>query len=221
MTLHPDIERVALLGWHVYPVSARGRRGCIKRITDLATCDLDQLERWSREFPGCNWAVLFGASKLWGLDCDVPPGHAHDGITNLANLVRVHGPLPNRPQARSGGGGLALFFRHDGEAIVGETGHPAPGIDPRRGRQSQTIPPSRHWRTGCPYRWIVAPWEVNPPPAPAWLLRLVTPPPAPTIAAAPPHGLATPEGARRYALAALRNAVQRVASAEVIASVVR
>ena len=213
MRLHPDIERVALLGWHLYPTSMRTKAACLRGATDAATCDLDQIERWSREFRGCNWRVVFGPSGLWGLDCDVPPGHANDGIANLNALVKLHGPLPARPQARSGGGGLALFFRHDGEPIIGEAGHPALGIDPRRGRQSQTIPPSRHHRTGQPYRWLGAPWEINAPLAPAWLLRLVAPPTPPPISDQPRRLRDAPEGRRRYVLAALRNAVQRVASA--------
>ncbi len=209
MKLHPDIERVALLGWHLYPASARSRAGCIKGGAEAATCDLDQLERWAREFGDCNWRVVFGPSGLWGLDCDVPPGHAHDGIAGLAALAEVHGPLPPRPQLRSGGGGLALFFRHDGERIIGDSGKPAPGIDPRRGRQSQTLPPSRHHRTRAPYRWLVAPWEISPPAAPAWLLRLVEPPPVP----ARPSPRPLVERGRPYAVAALRRAVEQVAAA--------
>lgn len=209
MRLHPDVERVALLGWHLYPASTYSRAGCIKNGTELASCDLDQLERWAHQFPSCNWRCVFGPSGLWGLDIDVPPMHANDGIKNLTALVQVHGPLPPRPQARSGGGGLALFFKHAGEAIIGEAGHPAPGIDPRRGRQSQTIPPSLHHRTHRRYRWIDAPWEITPPPAPEWLRRLVAPPPAPIAATPRPlsgHG-------RPYAVAALRRAVQQVATA--------
>jgi hypothetical protein len=213
MRLHPDIERVALLGWHVYPTSRRTKAACFRGATDAATCDLDQIERWSGEFRGCNWRVVFGPSGLWGLDCDVPPGHAHDGVANLAALAKVHDPLPAHPQARSGGGGLALFFRHDGEQIIGEAGHPALGIDPRRGRQSQTIPPSRHHRTCQSYRWLIAPWEIDAPLAPAWLLRLVAAPAPPAMPHRPQRRHDTPEGSRRYALAALRNAVQRVTSA--------
>jgi hypothetical protein len=179
MNIHPDIERVAALGWHVYPASAKSKAACIKNPTWRATTDLDQIAQWSREFPRCNWRVVFGPSRLWGLDCDVPPGHAHDGVANLAALVKVHGELPRRPTARSGGGGLGLFFRHNGERIIGEGGHPAPGIDPRRGGLSQTIPPSIHIRTRAPYRWLIPPWECEPPTAPAWLLRLVEPPPEP------------------------------------------
>ena len=185
MSLHPDIERVALIGWHVYPASSRSKAACLKGPTGAATCDLDQLERWSHEFPRCNWRVVCGPSGVWGLDCDVPPGHAYDGVAGLAALTKIHGPLPARPQLRSGGGGVALFFRHDGERLVGDAGNPSPGIDPRRGRQSQTIPPSRHIVTGKSYRWITAPWDLAPPPAPAWLLRLLEPPPEPEYRHAP------------------------------------
>jgi hypothetical protein len=211
MRLHPDVERVALLGWHLYPASNRSRAGCFKGATEAASCDLDQLDRWSRAYPDCNWRVVFGPSRLWGLDVDVPPGHAHDGIVSLAALVKVHGPLPRRPQLRSGGGGLALFFRSTGEQIIGKAGNPAPGIDPRRGRQSQSIPPSRHIVTGRSYRWLVAPWELAAPVAPLWLLQLLAPPPESMPAAPQPFR----ERGRPYALAALRRAVAHVALAPV------
>jgi hypothetical protein len=176
----PDIERVALLGWRVYPASRVSRAGCIKRGTELATYDLEQIDRWSRDFPSCNWRVVMQGSGIWALDLDVPPGHAHDGIAALAALVARHGELPPRPMARSGGGGLGLFFEHTTERIIGEGGRPAPGIDPRRGRQHLTIPPSIHIVTERPYRWLVPPWEVTPPKAPAWLLRALEPPPEPS-----------------------------------------
>ena len=174
-----DIERVALLGWRVAPASRVSKAACIKSAADLATADLNQIARWSAEFPDCNWRVFMSGSGIWALDCDRPPGHAHDGVAGLAALVEKHGPIPPRPMARSGGGGLGLFFRFTNERIVGEGGHPAPGIDPRRGRQSQTIPPSIHLHTRQPYRWIVPPWELNPPKAPDWLLTLLEPKPEP------------------------------------------
>lgn len=206
--IHPDIERVALLGWHLYPCSTKNRKACIKNPTWAASCDLDQIEKWSREFRRCNWRVVFGPSKLFGLDCDVPPGHPHDGVANLKVLVGQHGDLPPRPTMRSGGGGIGLFFKHNGEKIIGDTGHPAPGIDPRRGPQSQVIPPSIHITTHNPYRWLIAPWETSPPSAPAWLLDLVKPPPEPTHRRPPCD---TSDAARRR----LYNAAAKVASADV------
>ena len=174
-----EIEAVASLGWHVYPCSRSTKAAMFRGASAAATRDLNIIARWSREYTSCNWRVVFGPSGLWGLDCDVPPGHADDGIASLAALVKVHGPIPPRPQARSGGGGLGLFFKWTDEKIVGDSGHPAPGIDPRRGRQSQTIPPSIHVVTRRPYRWLVPPWMVAPPVAPGWLLRLLAPPEAP------------------------------------------
>lgn len=180
-----DIERVALLGWRLYPASRYTKAACIKNGSDLASCDLNVLASWCEEFPRCNWRVVCSGSGIWGLDLDVPPGHAQDGIANFGALVRVHGPIPKRPTLRSGGGGAAIFFQDTGNRIIGESGHPCPGVDPRRGRQSQTIPPSLHHATKRPYRWITPPWQVAPPPAPAWLLRLLEPPAPPPWKYAP------------------------------------
>ncbi len=212
--LSHDVERLALLGWRLHPSSRFSRAACIKGAAEAATRDLDQLAWWSREFPGCNWRVVMQGSSVWSLDVDAPgPDHAADGITALADLVTAHGPLPPRPMTRSGGGGFALFFRHDGEPIAGQSGTPSPGIDPRRGRLTVTVPPSIHHRTRLPYRWITPPWELPPPPAPAWLLKLVAPPPPPPQPAPPPRRLDHPGQRRRYAVAALRHAADRVALA--------
>ena len=214
MALHPDIERLALLGWRLHPASRHSRAACFSDAAMLATCDLDSLGRWSCAYPRCGWRVVMSGSGIWALDVDVPSArHKHDGIAALRDLVAGHGPLPPRPTTRSGGGGLALFFSHDGEPIIGKGGHPAPGIDPRRGRQSVAVPPSVHLDTGRLYRWLVAPWELAPPPAPGWLLRLVAPPSLPLLPESPARPLDAPEGRRRYALAALRHAADRAASA--------
>lgn len=100
-----------------------------------------------------------------------------------------------------------MFFRHQGERIVGKTGHPFPGIDPRRGRLAVTIPPSIHIRTRTPYRWLVAPWELSPPPAPVWLLKLVHEPEP------PPLPRREPSRNEEYADRKLREAMDFVATA--------
>lgn len=179
--LHPDVERVALLGWRLAPVSRYSKASCFKGAPDHASHDLDMLEQWSGAYPGCNWRVYMAGSGIFALDCDVPPGHAHDGLASLDVLQERYSKLPPAPTTRSGGGGRAYIFRHDDEPIIGRSGHPAPGIDPLRGRQGLMIPPSVHLRTKQPYIWLVPPWEVSPPPAPKWLLRLLRPPPVPKI----------------------------------------
>lgn len=211
MNIPDDVERCALIGWKVYPVSPVSKKACVKQPTESATDDLDQISGWCRDFPGCNWRVVFGPSGLLGLDLDVPPLHAHDGVTNFSNLVEANTPLPPHPRLRSGGGGQCLFFRHQGERIVGKEGNPVPGADPRRGRQSQSIPPSLHWKTKLSYTWIVPPWEVTPPPAPDWLLKILAPAPDPVVR--PESPLRTGDQLRNYAVGALRNAIRRVATA--------
>jgi hypothetical protein len=214
MTLHPDVERLALLCWRLHPASQFSPAACIKQAADQATFDRDQLVRWTMEFPGCNWRVVMEGSGIWALDVDVPGlNHSADGIRALADLVAAHGPLPPRPTTRSGGGGLCLFFsHHHGEKIIGATGTPAPGLDPRRGRLSVTVPPSIHLTTRKPYRWITPPWETIPPLAPPWLLQLVAPPAEPPLPAQPriAHG---GQPGRAYAIGALRRAVEQVGTA--------
>jgi len=211
-----DVERLALLGWRLYPASRSSKAACIKSPGAAASFDLDRLEAWTREFPDSNWRMVCEGSGVWALDVDVPsPDHADDGVAALAAMVERHGPLPPRPMTRSGGGGLALFFRHRGEPIHGATGWPVPGLDPRRGKLSVTIPPSIHIRTRRPYRWLVAPWEIFPPDAPAWLLKAVAPPPPPDMRAVSDDiAHADPARRSRYAEAALRNAIGRVATAQ-------
>jgi hypothetical protein len=182
----PDLERLALIGWHLYPCSRVGKAGLWKGAQAEATCDLNILSRWSRDHPSVNWRVVFGRSGIWGLDVDSLETHAHDGIASMARLVAGHGPLPAGPRARSGGGGILLFFRDPGGlALRGSSeklGEAWAGIDPKRGAQTQTIPPSVHTVTGRDYRWLVPPWEVAPPDAPEWLTTaLRTPPPPPIV----------------------------------------
>ena len=179
-----DVERLALLGWRLAPTTRR-KKGRFPGFLDAATHNLDQLEAWARDYAGCNWCVVPGGSGVWALDCDVPsPQHAADGVAALRRMVEQHGALPPRPHGRSGGGGHLLVFRDGGAPIRTKSGWPVPGLDPRAGRVSFTVAPSVH-RNGQPYRWLLAPWELAPPVAPAWLLAAVAPPPEPARPAVP------------------------------------
>lgn len=212
--LPPEIEAVAAMGWHLYPCVVGGKMASFVGASDVATCDVAILREWWRDFNKPNWRVVFGPSNLIGLDLDVPPGHNHDGVAGLAALAQRHGGIPPRPTARSGGGGLGLFWRApEGVAIRGDAGHPAPGCDPRRGRQSQTIPPSTHWRTGQPYRWLIAPWNTPPPDCPGWLIDLIKEPPAPKPRAAPRPDMRNADDRRKFADYMLRQAITWVVRA--------
>jgi hypothetical protein len=214
MSLHPDVERLARLGWRLHPSCRTTRAACIKNAAELATANLGQIEQWTTEFPGCNWRVTMSGSGIWALDVDAPGSdHRADGIRALSDLVATYGRLPDRPMVRTGGGGYCLFFAYHGEPIAGRTGTPAPGLDPRRGQLSVTVPPSIHHRTRLPYRWLVPPWTTIPPAAPDWLLRLLQSSPqtpGPTLRRGHHTGN---ERSRSYALAALRRSVEQIAIA--------
>lgn len=176
MSLHPDIERIALLGWRCVPAWP-SKKGGFKGYLQAATYDLDQLERWSHEFQGCNWKVVPAGSGVWALDVDVPgEDHANDGVAALRDLCARHGPLPPRPHGRSGSGGHLMVFRDDGRPMLRGSERPQKGMDTCAATVAFTISPSRSKR-GQPYRWQVAPWDVAPPLAPEWLLKLLAPPP--------------------------------------------
>ncbi|WP_406586531.1 bifunctional DNA primase/polymerase [Asaia lannensis] len=181
-SLPDDIRRLAQLGWRMYPCSSwpGSKAALVSRKKDgkapheAATCDIAQLEDWTDRYRGCGWRVVMRGSGIWALDIDRPGAdHANDGFASMASLVEQHGPLPEGPRVRSGGGGLYLFFSWFGERITGES-NVIPGIDPRpgHGNQSVTLPPSSHHRTGAPYKWLSAPWDTPLPSAPAWLLEV-------------------------------------------------
>ena len=179
-----------------------------KGAVEAATTDLDTLDKWAGEYPGCAWRVILEGSGIWALDLDIPgPTHTANGVAALKTLIEEYGPLPQRPTSRSGSGGLALFWKWQGEPILGKSGTPVAGIDPLRGRQSVAVPPSIHPVTKLGYKWIMAPWEVTPPPAPSWLLALVRPPPRRTI----PRGRTGPLSER--ALARVMASIKRIQSA--------
>lgn len=181
--LHPDLERVALLGWRLVPVLP-SRAGFFKGYIQAATSDIDQIERWQFEYPGCNWSVIPEGSGIFALDVDVPgERHKDDGAAALRALEDRHGPLPPHPHGRSPGLGHLMVFRDVGAPIKCEPGAAVPGVDPKAGRVQFTISPSiRH---GRPYSWEVAPWEVSPPVAPAWVHKLFAPPPSRALPARP------------------------------------
>ena len=98
MTLHPDVERLACLGWRLHPSVPHFPGGMLEQAADLASYDLDQLERWSREFRNCAWRIVMEGSGIWALDLDVPsPDHANDGVAAFKALVEEHGQVPPRP----------------------------------------------------------------------------------------------------------------------------
>jgi hypothetical protein len=201
-------------GWAVFPVAPRDKVPLIKGGTGCkaATSNLAQVRRWWTETPDANIGLHCGPqSGIWVLDVDAGSG----GFDTLAMLEDEHGLLPRTLQSKTGGGGMHFFWRWPaagGDGIRNSVGLRMadgaryPGIDLRAFGGYVVVPPSVH-SSGRRYEWEV---QVNPIPAPAWLVTLIqrredpiAPPPRPRPVAALDSGLS------RRAQAYVRRAVER------------
>jgi Bifunctional DNA primase/polymerase, N-terminal len=147
-----------------------------------ATTDPNLVARWWARWPAANVGARV-ASGLFVLDVDPRAG----GLDSLARLEAEHGALPATRTSLSGrgDGGVHRWFRHPGGtlsvAALRQRGYG--GLDLKTYRGYVLLPPSRHPATGRPYQWAEP--VLDPAVPPAWLARLLAPPPAPAVARRP------------------------------------
>jgi hypothetical protein len=153
------------LGWSVVPVEPRDKRSPIRwQIYQRRRPETTEIGDWFTRWPTANLAIVTGVvSALVVLDLDP----RQDGEASRARLEREHGPLPETVEARTGGGGRHLYFRHPGEMVQDRVGL-APGIDLRGDGGYVVAPPSVH-ASGESYRWTRSPEVFHLEPLPAWL----------------------------------------------------
>lgn len=156
-------------GWRVFPLhgivdgacsckrdecSSPGKHPLVRRGLYEATTDMAQIRTWWRRWPNANIGIATGAdSGLLVIDVDLPP--AEPSLVRLGELER---PLPHTLTARTGGGGLHLYFRHPNRTLPNTTGRlpgvdePLAGIDIRSDGGYVVAPPSLHISSGK-YVW--------------------------------------------------------------------
>jgi predicted P-loop ATPase len=136
-------------------------------------------------------AVRWGRDHLGaGVQLPIPPGHGvglatgersgvvvidldmKNGVDGVASLALL-GEVPETLAARTGSGGLHLYFEHPGFPIRNSAGVLGPGIDVRGDGGYVVLPPSPH-RSGGRYEWAA---QVPIAPLPAWLLAALKSPP--------------------------------------------
>jgi hypothetical protein len=127
-----------------------------------ATTDARRIKTWWDRWPYANVGVPTGErSGLLILDIDPRAG----GPESLAALERTGGPLPETTKARTGGGGVHVFFRYPAEeGVRNSAGRLGPGLDVRGEGGYVIVPPSR---TQSAYEWL----DRTPPADPTWLLE--------------------------------------------------
>jgi len=162
----PTLLKAALAyarrGVSVFPCEASAKRPLTRNGHWDATTDPHAIERWWRRWPSANVAVPTGQkSGVVVLDVDVED----DGPESLARLERAGVPVPKTARARTGGGGIHLFFRYPrGREIRNSAGLLGPGLDVRGEGGYVVVPPSR---TQGPYEWV----DRSPPAEASWLIE--------------------------------------------------
>jgi hypothetical protein len=162
----PKLLRAALAyarrGIPVFPCEPGGKAPLTYSGFWDATTDARRIRAWWSRWPYANVGVPTGErSGLLILDIDLRDG----GPESLATLERTGGPLPETAKARTGGGGMHLFFRYPaGERVGNSAGRLGPGLDVRGEGGYVIVPPSR---TQSAYEWL----DRMPPADPTWLLK--------------------------------------------------
>lgn len=162
----------------------------------------EQVNEWLLRAPDMNIGILTGpASGIWALDVDPKNG----GDVSLAELERVHGPLPPTWSQTTGSGGRHYLFRlPDDFTPTGSPGRLPPGLDVR-GVNGQIVGPGSRTLLGG-YKALDNDAPVLD--APGWLLDLIRPA-APDYDRMPeraegwvaPAPAGTPDAARQHAYA--------------------
>ncbi len=173
----PDLLRAALSyarrGVPVFPCRTLGKTPLTTSGHLDATREEGVVRTWWGRWPNANVGIPTGKrSGLLVLDVDPEDG----GIESLKELERAGGEAPRTARARTGGGGLHLYFRYprssrpESRGVAAEVRNSAsllgPGLDVRAEGGYVVVPPSR---TEAAYEWV----DRSAPAPPAWLVGLL------------------------------------------------
>lgn len=149
--------------------------------------DSQIIQWWTGYYSGYGVGIITGAvSNTFVVDIDAGPGKA--GSDTIINLQTIYDDLPHTVEARTGGGGRHLLFRHPGTPVITGRNVLGPGVDVRGDGGFVVAAPSVH-ESGAPYLWHehAHPRNAAIATAPAWLVDMVT---GHTSAERSPTGLA-------------------------------
>jgi hypothetical protein len=162
------------LRWPVFPIKPRAKAPpLIEAWPERATNELDIIAAWWSVWPNAN--VGLHCADLLVLDVDP----RHDGPASLATLLDSHGRLSPTAVQRTPGGGWHYLYRC--AAPIKNAGHRplGSGLDVKTKGGYIALAPSV--RPDGAYRWAsgCTPWLHGLADAPAWLVRLLSPPEKP------------------------------------------
>lgn len=161
-----------MITFPLWPIAADGTCGCkqpkcLKQPRNAGKHPVpsgwQQLSTPAPIPPGYGVGLACGAaSGVFVVDCDIKEGV--DGY----DVLRAMGTLPDTLMARTGSGGLHLYFAHPGYDVPNTVRRIGKNIDTRGEGGYVVIPPSPHL-SGKRYEWINE--GMAPAHAPPWLLE--------------------------------------------------
>ncbi len=181
-----------------------------------------ELRYWFKRDPQFNVGLCTGAQSGGLLYLDIDTHHADsNGFDSLAKIESKYGKLPFTLAQKTGGGGEGRFFTVSSDLLAkikNKAGKAsiAPGLDLRVSGGQTVVPPSLH-HSGRRYEWIDETAEIAA--APAWFIEMCIHETSNTSTTAPAATPAkklngTEKNTRKYCLAALENARQRLLEAK-------
>lgn len=198
--------RYSEIGWPTFPVEPGGKRPLARLALHGfkdATTGRDLHRARFRAAPDANLGLATGAaSSVVVVDVDPRNG----GDATLEALEARHGKLDTPLVARTGGGGLHLFFKYDGRQLPKELGK---GIDLKGDGGYVVVEPSRTTKGYTFLDFDVLTDDLPElPPLPDWIRKH-----EPAAIQAPPRALAPsariPKGVRNNHLTSLAGSMRR------------
>lgn len=148
----------AAMGLAVIPLRRRGKEPLTRHGRNDCSTDQAVIRGWWERWPDANVGIATGAESggLVVIDVDVDPDKGEDGGETLREWELAQGELPETAQALTGGGGVHILYRADGD--LPNSANPALGVDIRGQGGYIVAPPSIH-PSGARYEWEYDPSE--------------------------------------------------------------
>jgi putative DNA primase/helicase len=147
--LHKGARQIAAKGKPVFPCKPGGKDPLTEHGHHDATTDPRKINAWWNRWPDANIGMPTGKrSDVFVVDADEDKG----GLESLAKLEAENEPLPTTARARTGRGGLHLYFKYPSEGEIRNSASKlGPGLDVRGEGGYVLVPPSI---TEGRYEWL-------------------------------------------------------------------
>lgn len=149
-------------GWSVFPVEPSGKKPMVK-WTDESSSDPEQVRQMWDLCPNANIGIDCGKSGLVVIDID-----DLDAVRVLAEKFGFDPSADETAVARTGRGGLHIYYRAGAESVRNSASKVADHVDVRGDGGYVVAPPSGH-ESGNSYEWVR---RVEPKPIPESMVKV-------------------------------------------------